>query len=146
MLASRGCRRWSRRKAQFSIAGRPTSRNGLPLLFECHSARFSSLMAHRNCSAGLAVTAGMERCSSCTDPRCRRFRLSHAGSIRAALSLPPELSHPCSSWLFPPKTQKQVLAADSFANFSLPGPQFAVYAISCYPTLDRLRDSSTADK
>jgi len=34
-----------------------------PLLFECHSHDFL-LMAHRKCSAGLAVTAGTERCST----------------------------------------------------------------------------------
>src|SRR5256885_9472157 len=44
----------------------------------------------------------------CADPRCRRFRLSHAGSIRAALSLGPlslplDASRLCSSWLFPPR-------------------------------------------
>src|SRR6266851_7701414 len=44
----------------------------------------------------------------CLGPRCPRFRLSNAGSIRAAtaqvpLSLPLDASHPGSSWLFPPK-------------------------------------------
>jgi hypothetical protein len=55
-----------------------------------------------------------------TDPRCRGFRLSHAGSIRVALSLPPDPSRFCSSWLFPPKMPERALAADSFANFSVP--------------------------
>jgi hypothetical protein len=36
------------------------------------------------------------------------------------------------------------LAADSFANSSVPGPQLAVYAIS-YPTSAPLRDRSTAN-
>ena len=46
--------------------------------------------------------------------------------------------------MFPPQTPERALAADSFANSSVPGPQLAVYAIS-YPTSDPLRDRSTAD-
>jgi len=76
-------------------------------------------------------------------PRCPRFRLSHAGSTptapsRGPVSLPVDASYLCSSWSFPPKTPERALAADSFANFSVPGPQLAVYAISCDSTSDSL--------
>src|SRR6202008_513507 len=92
---------------------------------------------------------GLQLFRQCIGPRCPRFRLSHAGSIQATLSRGPLLlplapSHPCKSWLFPPQTPERALAADSFANSSVPGPQLAVYAIS-YPTSDPLRDRSTAN-
>src|SRR5258708_33650170 len=77
-------------------------------------------------------------------PRCPRFRLSHAGSAPAGPSRgPPSLrldgSHRCSSWVFSPKRPEWPLATDSFLHFSVPGPELAVYAISCRPTSRLLR-------
>src|ERR1700740_116678 len=75
---------------------------------------------------------------------CAFTRLSRSVKQKGTCT-PLQEPHSCSSWLFPPKMPRWTLAADSFAHFSVPGPQLAAYPASCYATLGLLRDRSTAD-